>query len=109
MEITETLQEEHFQALERFWREVVESPFTRQGSSKAEAVLVLPKDFGWGMRNPSDNIWGLWNANATSQQIWTLLQDKLGQYGSKLDIVYEDPAYPVAGKYSQVIYWNKTG
>ena len=103
-----TLQEEHFQALERFWRDVVKNPFVGHGSAKAEAALVLPKDFGWGMRNPSDNIWGLWNANATSQQIWTQLQSKLAQYGSKLDIVYEDPASPVAGKYRQIYYWNQT-
>ena len=103
-----TLQEEHFQALERFWNEVVQNSSVVHGGIKAEAVLVLPKDYGWGMRNPSDTIWGLWNADNTSQQIWTQLQSKLAQYGSKLDIVYDDSAYPVVGKYSQIYYWNQT-
>jgi hypothetical protein len=59
----DTLQEEHFQALERFWTEVVQNPDVTHGSIKAEAALVLPKNFGWGMRNPQDTIWGLWPAN----------------------------------------------
>ena len=103
-----TLQDEHFQALERFWNEVVKNPFIAHGRVKAEAALVLPRNYGWGMRNPQDTIWGLWAANSTSQQVWEQLQSKLEQYGLKLDIVYDDPAYLVSGKYSQVYYWNQT-
>ena len=103
-----TLQEQHFQALERFWNDVVQNASVVHGGIKAEAALVLPRNYGWGMRNPSDTIWGLWSTNSTSQQIWTQLQSKLAQYGSKLDIVYDDPAYPVVGKYSQIYYWNQT-
>ena len=104
------LQEEHFQALQRFWNEVVKNPTVVHGGVKAEAALVLPKDFGWGMRSQHDTIWGLWKADSTdtTEQVWTQLQSLLSQYGSKLDIVYDDPAYPVAGKYSQVYYWNQT-
>ena len=82
-----TLQEEHFQALQRFWNEVVQNPNVTHGEIKAEAALVLPKNYGWGMRNPNDIIWGLWNTNSTSEQIWTQLQNKLAQYGTRLDIV----------------------
>jgi hypothetical protein len=103
-----TLQDEHFQALERFWNEVVQNSSVVHGGIKAEAALVLPRNYGWGMRHPQDTIWGMWNANGTSQQIWTQLQNRLTQYGLKLDIVYEDPAYPIAGKYSQIHYWNQT-
>jgi len=103
-----TLKEEHFQALERFWKEAVENPFVQQGTVKAEAALVLPRNYGWGMRNPTDTIWGLWNTNSTSLQIWTQVQNKLAEYGSKLDIVYDDPAYPLGSRYSQVYYWNQT-
>ena len=62
---------------------------------KAEAAFVLPNSYGCGMRSVNDHIWGLWKADSTSEQIWTQLQSKLEQYGSKLDIVYDDPAYPV--------------
>jgi hypothetical protein len=29
------------------------------------------------------------------------------QYGLKLDIIFEDPDYPVEGKYSKIYYWNQ--
>ena len=103
-----TLQPEHFSALERFWNDVVESPWVAHGGVKGEAALVLPADYGWGMRSMNDSIWGIWKPDNTTQQIWNLLKNKLVQYGPKLDIVYEDSAYPVAGKYSQIIYWNQT-
>ena len=103
-----TLQEEHFQALERFWNEVVQNSSVVHGGIKAEAVLVLPKDYGWGMRNPQDTIWGLWKADSSSQQLWNQVQNKIAEYGSKLDVVYDDSSYPVVGRYSQVFYWNQT-
>ncbi len=101
-----TLQEQHFQALERFWNEVVQNPAVTYGCVKAEAVLVLPKNYGYGMRNPSDIIWGIWESNDTSTQIWNQVQNKLNQYGTKLDIVYDDPAFPVAGKYANIYFFE---
>ena len=103
-----TLQEEHFQALEQFWNEVVQNSDVKHGSIEAEAALVLPENYGWGMRTPDDVIWGLWDADETSTQIWTQLQNKLDEYGLKLDIVYDDSAYPVTGKYYNIFYWNQT-
>jgi hypothetical protein len=103
-----TLLEEHFRALDLFWREVVKNPKVAHGGIKAEVALVLPKDFGWGMRKPTDTIWGLWNADSTAQQVWAQVQSKLAEFNSRLDIVYDDPAFPVAGKYIQVFYWNQT-
>jgi hypothetical protein len=104
-----TLQDEHFDALERFWNEVVQSSEVKHGSIEAEAVLVLPEDYGWGMRNPEDTIWGLWSGDENSQQIWQISRSLLDQYGYSLDIVYDDPEYPVAGEYNEVFYWNQTG
>ena len=103
-----TLRDEHFQAFERFWNDVVQNTSVMHGGIKAEAALVLPRNYGWGMRHPQDKIWGMWNANETSQQIWNQVQSRLTQYGLKLDIVYEDTAYPITGKNSQIYYWNQT-
>ncbi len=103
-----TLQPEHFQALERFWNEQVQNPNVTRGEVKAEAAFVLPKNYGWGMRRPDDTVWGLWQPPAEYQQIWTKLQELLGTYGEKLDIVYDDPAYPIGDRYQQVYYWNQT-
>jgi hypothetical protein len=95
------LQEEHFQALERFWNEVIQNSTVIHGGIKAQAALVLPQNYGSGMRNPNDGIWGIWEPN-NSSQIWTQLQSKLDQYGTKLDVVYSDSAYPVAGRYANI-------
>jgi hypothetical protein len=102
------LQEEHFQALQRFWNDAVKNDSMVHGSIKAEAVLVLPHNYGWGMRNPQDKIWGLWQPDEKSPITWSQLQSRISQYGTRLDIVYEDSAFPVQGKYQQVYYWNQT-
>jgi len=102
-----TLQGEHFQALERFWNDVVQNPKIKHGGIKAEAVLVLPQNYGWGMRHSNDNIWGIWQPDDTSQQIWAQLQNKIDQYGLKLDIVFEDPSYSATWKYSNIYCWNQ--
>jgi hypothetical protein len=103
-----TLQEDHFQALQRFWNEVVENPQATNGRTTAEAALVLPKNYGWGMRTPNDTIWGFWQPDDKAPVVWSSLQNALAVHGSRLDIVYDDPAYPLAGKYPQIIYWNQT-
>ena len=64
--------DEHFEALERFWNDVVALSPGTHGSIKAEAALLLPKDYGWGMRNPRDRIWGAWGPDEKSAQIWAL-------------------------------------
>jgi hypothetical protein len=99
--------DEHFEALERFWNDVIAMPQTIHGSIKAEAALVLPKNYGWGMRYPEDRIW-YWQSGERAQKIWELLQNTLAKHGSKLDIVYDDSAYPVTGKYLRIYYWNQT-
>ena len=57
------------------------------------------EELGRGMRIPN-NIWGMWNADNTFQQMWNQVQNKLGQYSSKRDILYEDPTYPAANQYA---------
>ncbi|PVX25289.1 MAG: hypothetical protein CW691_05010 [Candidatus Bathyarchaeum sp.] len=103
-----TLQEEHFVALEQFWNDVLQNPELKQGSISSEAVLVLPNNYAWGMRKPEDTIWGLWEADEQSEQIWAWRNYLLQEYGLNLDIVYEDPEFPVEEKYDTVFYWNQT-
>jgi hypothetical protein len=102
------LQDEHFAALQRFWADVKQNSMQTHNDAKAEAALVLPKNYGWGMRNPKDTIWGLWQSDEKAPQVWATLQSSLAKYGSKLDIVYEDTKYSAAGHYQQIIYWNQT-
>lgn len=100
--------DEHFEALEQFWHAVVKNPTVTQGSIEAEAVLVLPNNYGWGMRHPEDKIWGWWGPDEKSPQIWALSRELLLRYGLRLDMVYDDSAFPVEGKYEQIYYWNQT-
>ncbi len=101
------MQDEHFEALERFWNDAI-SRKVSHNSINADAVLILPKDYGWGMRHPDDRIWGYWGPDDKSPAIWEQKNRLLSQYGYSLDIIYDDPAFPVAGKYSQIYLWNST-
>ena len=48
----------HFQALQNFWNNVVTK--SQPNTVHAEAALVLPKDYGFGLRRVDDRIWGFW-------------------------------------------------
>ena len=98
-----TLQEEHFLALERFWNDVVNNQEVKHGSIKGEVALVLPNYYGWGMRNLEDTIWGLWEPDEKSHQIWELQTSLLEEYGLELDIVYADPDFPIENNYVKTI------
>jgi hypothetical protein len=104
----QTMTNEHFEALERFWNDTVTNPDVVHGSTKVEAVLVLPNNYGWGMRNIEDKIWAFWGPDENSEQIWNISRQLLTQYGLRLDAVYDDPAFPITGKYQKIYYWNQT-
>lgn len=97
---------EHFQALEKFWKQVATKP--TPNSARAEAALVLPKDYGSGLRSPTDKIWGFWGPDDKSPIVWNSIQTLLNKYGLRLDIIYDDSAFPLQGNYSKVYYWNQT-
>jgi hypothetical protein len=103
-----TLRDEHFEALERFWKNVVQSTAVVHGGIKAEVAFVFPKNYGWGLRRIEDSVWGLWEPTSEAKQAWSFLQDVLANHGLRLDIVYDDVEYLLAGKYRQVYYWNQT-
>ncbi len=102
-----TLTNEHFAALQRFWNDITTKQFS--DLSKPVAALVLPKNFGWGLRDPNDTIWGFWTSDNRTEQTALVTSKLLSYYGVNLDIVYEDAAYPVAKvDYQHVYYWNST-
>jgi hypothetical protein len=102
------LTDEHFAAMQQFWNHIQQHP-EEYGKTEAQAALVLPKNYAWGMRRLNDRIWGYWGPDEKSQQIWELSQDLLDQYGLGLDIVYDDPDFPIADMYQEIYYWNYTG
>ena len=94
-------------ALQTFWSDIHNNKYA--DLSAPVAALVLPQNFGWGMRNPNDTIWGFWTTDNRTLQVAIAASTLLTRYGARLDIVYEDPAYPVAnGHYQHIYYWNQT-
>jgi glutamine cyclotransferase len=105
------LDDNQFAAIESFWNDITnqEKTSTMPDLSKPEAVMVLPRNYGWGMRNPYDVIWGFWGPDDKSLQVGTVMGKLLAQYGVRLDIVYDDPAYPVSAvSYTDIHYWNES-
>jgi hypothetical protein len=103
------LTDEHFQALETFWNQMNTSP-RKIVATDNHVALVLPKDYGWGMRQPTDNIWGLWSIENDSigPVIGTKIATLIKQYGTNLDIIFDDPSFNHTQKYSTIYYWNGT-
>ena len=97
-----TMKPEHFQALESFWKNEVTNPQKTQGSIKANSVLVLPKNYGWGTRWEEDKVWGIFEADNQTRQIWSLMETTLQEHGFKTDIVVDDSRFPVPPNYQSI-------
>jgi hypothetical protein len=104
------LTDEHFAALERFWNNIVQSNLGKPREyGNPDVALILPRNYGWGMRNPQDTIWGIWKPDEKSTQIWQNSRTLIAKYGLRLDIVYDDASYPLGNRYSRIFLWNQTG
>ena len=105
------LSEDHFRAMEDFWNYTKANPRSIP-TKQAQSVLVLPSDYGWGIRRnqhiKQDNIWGLWPEDEKSPQILENLHKLLEQYGLDLDIAFDDAKFDFNNTYNQVYYWNQT-
>jgi len=100
------LEDTHFDVLKQFWQYVHDKP--RNAKPVEDRVaFVLPKDYAYGFRGPEDKIWGLWQADAFSLELSKSMGYLLGQYGSALDIIYDDGLE--AGNtwmFSQLLRWD---
>ena len=102
------LQDEHLDALKLFWQYATDNP-RRLEPPKDRVAYVLPKDYAYGFRGPNDKIWGLWEADELSLKISTNLGLMLDEYGTKLDIIYENGLEPNSlCNYGKLIFWNGT-
>ena len=79
-------------------------------SSNFEVAYVIPKDYGFGFRNPNDTIWGLFPSDLLTPKIWDDTTTLLNRYGTNLNIIYDDPEVigPTMNNYTKVFYWNQT-
>jgi hypothetical protein len=98
----------HLLAMRLFWTYTQLSPTPQE--YPADTAYVLPKDYGYGFRGPSDRIWGYFPADALSPVIWNASNSLIREYGINLDIVYETKIddVPINLPYEKLIYWNGT-
>jgi hypothetical protein len=106
------LTEEHFTAMKEFWNYVHAYPRDIAERVDGQVALVLPKDYGWGMRRTQyiteDRIWGFWPEDEKMQLIGENMNRLIEKYGLKLDIIYDDSQFNFTEKYSQIYFWNST-
>jgi hypothetical protein len=100
------LKEEHLEALKQFWEYTQNNPRTTEIVSDRVA-FVLPKGYGYGFRGPNDKNWGFWEADSFSYSIGENLGKSLQEYGTKLDIIYDDEI-DLDYNYSKYVFWNGT-
>jgi hypothetical protein len=102
------LTEKHLDKMKDFWNYVQSNP-QDYGVIKGEAAYVLPQDYGFGFRYAGDNIWGLWNADDLSPKVWDDVNLLISQYGSRLDVVYDDAEFinAVRSHYNELFFWNE--
>ena len=99
------LTDKHFEAIQQFWNYMQQHP-EEYGKIAAHVALVIPENYGWGMRSLDDRIWGYWGPDDKSEQIWNAVQYLLAKYGLSLDIIYDDLEYPITDIYQKIYYWN---
>jgi hypothetical protein len=100
------LQPEHLDAMKRFWDFAKQNP--RPTETSQRLAYVLPANYAYGFRGPSDSIWGLWGPDQLSDKVWNDANAFTGQFGNSLDIIYEDALHAHAYNYSRLIFWNGT-
>lgn len=109
------LKEEHFAAMQQFWNDIKEHP--REGKPMIEAVLVLPENYGGGLRRADDNVWGpitlpwraAWPEDTQTTHIWENLNTLSARYGLMLNVIFDgkETTKLVEG-YKEVCLWNQT-
>jgi len=106
------LVESQLEAMSKFWQYTKVYPRSIYGVVSADTVLVLPQNYGWGMRRNdyvvNDYIWGIWPEDEKAPQILNNVEWLEARRGLQYDIVYEDPRFDYTKMYSKVIYWNAT-
>ncbi|MFA5364185.1 MAG: hypothetical protein WC325_03280 [Candidatus Bathyarchaeia archaeon] len=102
------LQQEHLDALKQFWHYIKDNPRTSNQATSREAY-VLPKDYAYSFRGPNDKVWGIWDADDFTHSLCVDVANKLEEYGTNLDIIYDDGLNASnTYMYSKLIFWNGT-
>jgi hypothetical protein len=101
------LTEEHLSALKQFKEFVSKNPQNKT-SNLQKIAYVLPENYGWGLRSPTDKIWGVWEADDKSPKIWSDLTSLIREHDCNFDIVVASPWTRLFAKqhYNTLIWWD---
>ncbi|MDR2700710.1 MAG: hypothetical protein LBC12_07970 [Nitrososphaerota archaeon] len=106
------LSEDHFEVMHKFWQYTKSYPRSFYGVAKADTVLVLPSNYGWGMRRSpyitDDFIWGIWPEDDKAPQILNNVQWLETRHNLQFDIIYENSQFNYSNIYPKIIHWNTT-
>ena len=103
-----TLTAAHLEAMKNFWEYASVEPAVEEYPSNT--AYVLPRDYGFGFREPNDRIWGKWSVEPLSSKLWIDVNSLLATYTLNLDIVYETEIgdLPINLPYNRLFFWNGT-
>ena len=103
------LEEEHLDALKRFWDYSHDNP-QDFGSLRAEVAYVMPEYYAFGLRRSDDKIWGLFEPDNISEKVWSDVNKLVDQYGFGFDIIFDEPRVvdTARTRYQKLFYWNQT-
>lgn len=101
------LNQEYFDIIKQF-KSYVSINSQNRTSNYDKIAYVLPENYGWGMRGPSDNMWGVWEADDLSPIIWNDLSGLIKKYGFDFDIVVQSPWLTVFANqhYDTLLFWD---
>ena len=83
-------------------------PELERGSIQAGSVLILPQNFGSGLRWKDDKIWGIFPPSNDSLKIWDISQNLIDKYGLNLDIIFDDKQFNLENEYLKIYLWNQS-
>lgn len=103
-----TLSNGHLNAMKKFWEYTKTNP--RCGSYVANVAYVLPDDYAYGFRSSNDKVWGLWEADLLSSNVWNDVNNLLQNHDFILDVIYENALNNqfIIATYDKLVFWNGT-
>jgi len=115
------LTNEHFAAMQQFWT-YTQNAHKGAEKNEAEVALVLPKDYGGGLRKANDSVWAplnvespynvtwrqAWPKDTQTTQIWANFNKLSDRYGLKLDVIFDSSSLNLVKRYATVYLWNES-
>ncbi|MGE5533762.1 MAG: hypothetical protein ACM3UN_05380, partial [Bacillota bacterium] len=103
-----TLTQDHFDALKDFWNYMQHNP-DKHGNLKTDKAVVLPQDYGFGFRSPTDSVWQNHQVDNWTLKMYTDVTNLINQNNSSIDIAYSDPQFQnsIQTKYCKILCWPR--